>query len=254
MNEQIREFIEEAIARIERLVREKKALQLLAKPGGIKKCEWEKMNEHFWHTSCGHNPSDKFSNYVGKYCTFCGRKVKGINLPDKPKCETCGDTHQIGEEESDPITGKSVGWKECPDCQDEAGEFVRINRIWLDEKCFKAPSATRINVAENSLRKSCDIIERLVREKKELEKIISEVRPIAEAYKGVCRSLDIEKDILGYTKDLQSLLSRHKKAVELATLFIKQYTKKDKQLLKNEVLLKLGRILNGESEEQVSDE
>ncbi len=35
----------------------------------------------------------------------------------KPKCETCKDTKQVGEEES--LHGRSMGFKECPDCQTE---------------------------------------------------------------------------------------------------------------------------------------
>lgn len=51
--------------------------------------------------------------------------------PQQPKCKTCGDTRQVGEEEFSQ--GRSVGWKECPDCQQpEAGE-LKIKKMTIAE-------------------------------------------------------------------------------------------------------------------------
>lgn len=46
--------------------------------------------------------------------TLSYKPKEGVNKPEQPKCETCGDTKQIYAEH----TGEPYG-KECPDCQPE---------------------------------------------------------------------------------------------------------------------------------------
>lgn len=62
--------------------------------------------------------------------------------------------------------------------------------------------------AERDYRPRMDAYEAVLAERDQLKAQLSELRPKADAYDGVCRSLRINKDILGFIDQLKAQLDR----------------------------------------------
>lgn len=56
------------------------------------------------------------------------------SLVEEPKCKTCNDTEQVGEETVK--YGRSMGFRECPDCQAEEPEAGEPRVIFLSQGQF----------------------------------------------------------------------------------------------------------------------
>lgn len=118
-------------------------------------------------------------------------------IKEKPDCSPKSDEGEL----KDPTEN---------DLQDPLFEIIwQAIKGWDIERSqgegYAGATGTDVMTILNAIRPH---ITRLLREKKEVEKMITEVRPFADAYKRVCEQLGIKNDIMGYTETLKAVLAR----------------------------------------------
>lgn len=168
-----------AMRLIEKIKALNQALQLLSDGGAIEDSSLVKICKAIVKYNQGRKPVN--GQYLIRNDMF-EKLYALITLPspEKPKCGLCKDTGQVGKEQT--YHGRSVGFKACPECEDEqpsepTGEFVKRWRKLLNpEELEKKKSVIFICVGD--MEDALDRLEQAEKENELLERRITNTNPI----------------------------------------------------------------------------